>query len=287
MKTGLRAGEQIQFSMPGERAILVATSAFAIGAAACENDTEGVPLRYGRRTTKADIRALVRLSPPTSLEQLADELSLLGRDGKPAEGLVFFSPGDHLALEAEVQDARPTGEQLLMFGRALEESSDDEVVTTESLATKARSSRRSVETLAALLEGMGLVSNRDGWLRRLVPNHVVLGELRALAERLATVRALDARRLVDVGGLASYTGCKTARLRQFLGETDTPPCGACRACAGSVATDGSYTGQRRDPARRFTVQTAEATTEARQNTFHSDRRTGSSAALTAKLADFR
>jgi len=290
MRAGARAGEQLQFSMPGERAILVATSAFALSASSQEEDPEGVPLRYGRRVTKTDIRSLVRFGPQSSLEQLVDELSLVARDGQPGEAVVFCDPSDRPLLEAELESARPTGEQLLLFGRALDAAhADGAPVTTESLALDARISRRGVEMLASLLDGMGLVSHQNGWLRRLAPEHVLLRELRALAERFATVRALDARRLADVGDLSAHHGCKARELRRLLGEADATGCGACRSCTGSAESDVTQAswGNRQAPARRFTVTTEGASDQARHTTFHTDRQRSRPMVLTAKLADFR
>jgi ATP-dependent DNA helicase RecQ len=289
LRTGVRAGEQLQFSMPGDRPVLVATSAFALGSGPDE-DKEGVPLRYGRRTTKSDIRSFVRFAPPTSVEQLVDELSLIGRDGESARALVFYDQSDRPAMEAETLAARPSGEQILLLGKALEATLDDgRTVTTEELALKGRTSLRVVQSLAALLDGMGLVSCRDGWLRRLSPNHVLLRELRGLAERYATIRALDARRLGDVAELASHGGCRVEKLRRLLGDSDASGCGTCSACKGEAPEVGvrSPVGNRHTPVRRFTVATPNEGEHAASTTFHSDRRHVDLQPLTAKIADFR
>jgi ATP-dependent DNA helicase RecQ len=288
MRAGVRAGEQLEFSTAGDRAVLVATSAFGPGGASDE-DPEGVPLRYGRRTAKSDIRSLVRFEPPASLEQLADELSLVGRDGGPAQAVVFHDPTDRPLLEAQTDATRPSGEQILLLARALEGiPTSGGAITTEALALAARSSRRAVETLSELLDGMGVVAHKDGWLTRLAPEPVVLKELRALAERYATVRALDARRLASVLDLLARAGCRTAGLARALGDASAQDCGVCSSCAGG--TDGTAAARdlptRHPPVRRFAVQTLGVTTEA-AGTFHADERVAGHSKLTAKLADFR
>lgn len=287
MPTGARAGEALQFSMTGEKRILVATSAFAPAPHGRDEEAEGVPLRFGRRVNKTQVRSLLRFQPPSSLEQLSNELALLGRDGQPAEAIVFHDPSDRPALEALVEAARPTGEQFLAFGRALESLQDGASVTTEALALEARTTRRTVETLAALLDRMGLVSCRDGWLKRLTPEHALLGELRALAERYATVRALDVRRIGDVSDLATSPGCRSLRLRTLLGEAGAAACGSCAACQGPEADrdDGLANGQRRPPARRFTVTAHGVADDVEARSFHSERRR--TTVLTAKLGEFR
>lgn len=287
MRAGVRAGEQLEFSTAGEGAVLVATSAFA-PASLSDEDPEGVPLRYGRRTAKSDIRSLIRFEPPASLEQLADELSLIGRDGNAARALVLHDPSDRPRLETETDSTRPSGEQILLLARALEGMpTGGSAVTTEALALAARSSRRAVETLAALLDAMGLVAHREGWLTRLAPEPVVLKELRSLAERYATVRALDARRLAGVLELLARPGCRTARLSRAFGDASAKDCGMCSSCVGPNA-DESAAGVhgRHPPARRFAVQTLSVAREG-AGTFHADERVGSRSNLTAKLADFR
>lgn len=284
LRAGVRAAEQLEFSMPGDKKILVATSAFAISAHVLEEDPEGVPLRFGRRVSKADIRSLVRFSPPTSIEQLAFELSLLGRDGNPAEATLLYDSSDRPAVEAEVSAARPTGEQLLLFARALEVAERNASVTTEELALSARTSRRSVESVAGILDGMGLVALRDGWLRLLAPPSTVEREIRQLAERYATVRALDVRRIGDVAEILGQAGCRSQRLEKLLGHADAVACGRCDACRGRGAEPTPAVLHRQAPARRFTVTPVDDM--AGTSTFHSDRR-ATHGSLTAKIADFR
>jgi superfamily II DNA helicase RecQ len=280
---GERAGEQLKFSMPGEKRILVATSAFGPESFGQRTEAEGVPLRYGRRVAKTDVRALVRFGPPASVEQLASELSLVGKDGHPAEALVFYDPSDRPSLEGELEAARPSAEQLLAFGRGLETVAAGSAITTEALAFAAQKSLRGTEAVATMLDRMGLVSSRGGWVRLRAPEATLLAELRAVAECYSTVRALDGQRIADVGALAAHGGCRSARLRALLGDSRTDPCGACAVCAdrGDRPEDSPGNG-RHQPVRRFTV-TPQGVEETR--TFHSGMRRKT--VLTAKIGEFR
>src|SRR5207249_519800 len=83
--------------------------------------------------------------------------------GKAAQALVFHDPSDRPLLEAQTDATRPSGEQILLLARALEGMpTGGGAITTEALALAARSSRRAVEALAELLDGMGVVAHRDG-----------------------------------------------------------------------------------------------------------------------------
>ena len=282
MRAGVRAAEQLEFSMPGDEAILVATSAFAPAPNPYGDDPEGVPSRYGRRTSKLDVRSLVRCDPPASLEQLVGELFLVARDGKAGHALFLHDPSDRSPLEARTDATRPSGEQILLMARALESMADGGAVTTEALALTARSSRRVVETLAELLDAMGLVTQRDGWLTRLAPESLLLKELRALAERYATVRVLDTQRLTAVLELLARPGCKTAAVARAMGQANAADCGACSSCRGED-TKFTLSHGRQPLARRFSVQAVDGNGA---GTFHADERVGNRGRLTAKLADF-
>jgi ATP-dependent DNA helicase RecQ len=80
----------------GETEVVVATNAFGMG------------------IDRADVRAVVHLAPPSSIEAYYQEVGRAGRDGEPAIGLLLVSPGDlplrrHL-IESDVEGRVPSPE---------------------------------------------------------------------------------------------------------------------------------------------------------------------------------
>jgi ATP-dependent DNA helicase RecQ len=93
----IRARNQDQFMRGEIRAqVVVATVAFGMG------------------VDKADVRFIVHLSPPRSLEAYAQESGRAGRDGKPARCVLLFAPADQTSLKRlakrdlpDLDDLRP------------------------------------------------------------------------------------------------------------------------------------------------------------------------------------
>jgi len=74
----------------GELDIVVATNAFGMG------------------IDRPDVRAVVHLAPPGSIEAYYQEVGRAGRDGKPALGLLLLSPGD-MALRRSLLESDGQG----------------------------------------------------------------------------------------------------------------------------------------------------------------------------------
>lgn len=72
-----RASELLQFSLPGRRALMVAVSGFFSNSGLFGEAQGDVPENFGPGYTRRDIRSLVHLSAPASVEQYAMELRLL------------------------------------------------------------------------------------------------------------------------------------------------------------------------------------------------------------------
>lgn len=85
----VRGDVQSRFST-GELEVVAATNAFGMG------------------IDRADVRAVVHLSPPASIEAYYQEVGRAGRDGAPAYGLLLSSPHD-LALRWRLLSGAPEG----------------------------------------------------------------------------------------------------------------------------------------------------------------------------------
>jgi ATP-dependent DNA helicase RecQ len=197
---GERVGEQLNFLLPGRRAILVATSAFAsptglvgVGEAAL---VDRAPSDFGLGVEKRDVRFVIHWAPPASLEQYARELALIGRDGEESMAVLFHDPGERGRHESQLAGSRPSARHLLQLAKALEPSTiDGRARTLEALALSSGSSGRITESMAALLEDVGLAALASGWIRALVPARALMAGAERLAHRLDRLRAREHARL--------------------------------------------------------------------------------------------
>jgi ATP-dependent DNA helicase RecQ len=126
--------------MSGRAEVVVATNAFGMG------------------VDKAEIRAVVHYNMPGTLEAYYQEAGRAGRDGKPAQCVLLYAPGDRKLQELFIENEYPPPELVFDVFEFLREIDTDPIELTQSEIKSdlgIRLGESAVGTALRLLEGAG------------------------------------------------------------------------------------------------------------------------------------
>jgi ATP-dependent DNA helicase RecQ len=211
---GMRAGERTRVHdafLADAVDVVVATSAFGMG------------------IDKPNVRFVVHLSMPDSLDSYYQQVGRAGRDGAPAEATLFFRPED-VHLQTFLTAVRAPEDVLRRLVQTLREA--DSPMRATELGVRVGTSRvRRIRALN-LLEQAGVVrTTARGRVRYADPGVSVNRAVAAAVEVSETHQRLIRSRVEMMRGYAETTGCRRQLLLGYFGEHLADPCGNCDTCA--------------------------------------------------------
>jgi len=218
--------EAAHLAFAEEPIVMVATNAFGMG------------------IDKPDVRFVFHADPPESLDAYYQEVGRSGRDGKPAEAMLFYRPEDLGIRRYFAASSGPSPEDLAGVLAAIPEHGR---IEEDALREVLDLSRKRLTAALNRLRDLDAVSIEGASIRR--------GKVgpREVEERARTDedhhRQIEESRVEMVRHYAELAQCRRAFLLEYFGEPFEGPCGNCDHClsgevptdtAGEDSSDGTY-----------------------------------------------
>jgi ATP-dependent DNA helicase RecQ len=206
-----RRSERQEAFMTGEVDVMVATIAFGMG------------------IDKADVRFVFHHDVSESVDSYYQELGRAGRDGEPAEAVLFYREQD-LGLRRFFAGGRVKDDELSQVATAL--SLAGRPVRPKELAEELPLSDTKLATAVQHLEEAGFVEVRDdGSIAPVDGEGTDIDEaVEAAGQAEEHRQAFDRSRVEMMRAYAETDGCRRAFILGYFGEGYDPPCGNCDVC---------------------------------------------------------
>ena len=183
---------------------------------------------FGMGVDKLNVRFVYHLDVSESVDAYYQEIGRAGRDGDPAEAILFYRPEDLNLRRFQAGSAQVDADQMALVVEAVQDAAeplqiDDIGKETDLSQTKVMIALNRLEEIDAvdLLPSGEVVTNQNG-------NVTKAAEQAAQAQE--NLRKFTRSRIEMMRGYADMTDCRREYILNYFGEVYTPPCDNCDNC---------------------------------------------------------
>jgi ATP-dependent DNA helicase RecQ len=215
---GMAAGERARIQemfMSDAADVIVATTAFGMG------------------VDKLNVRFVYHLEVSESVDAYYQEIGRAGRDGEPAEAILFYRPEDLSLRRFLAGSGQVDAEQMTRVAEAVQDAT--EPLPVAEIGDETDLSPTKVMIALNRLEEVGAVDMMPSGTVVATENGDVADAAAEAAEAQENLRKFARSRIEMMRGYADMTDCRREYILNYFGEVYAPPCDNCDNCLAGLS----------------------------------------------------